>query len=138
MQKPRSSVSLTTFNDVFEVSFWIVLLCVLLILALSFYLIGRFISRTIGFDASLATVLLALIGQSVPIERTNLSVRTLVLTTCLTGAMILWGFNAGIVSVLTVENNVFPIKSIQVLSARKTSLSNVSYHQLRDMVHMPT
>jgi hypothetical protein len=123
MKKPRSSVSLTTFNDVFEVSFWIVLLCVLLILALGFYLIGQVLSVTIGLDSSLATVLLALIGQSGPIERTNMSVRTLVLTTCLTGAMVLWGFNAGIVSVLTVENNIFPIKSLQVEKATHKSHS---------------
>ena len=59
--------------------------------------------------------LLALIGQSIPIENaTALSIRALIISTCLCAAVVLWGFQAGIVSVLTVEVTDLPIKSLKV------------------------
>jgi len=84
---------------------------------ISFYAAGHFIREetTIDFNSSSATVLLALIGQSIPIVAKFLTVRILVISTCVTGALVLWGFQAGIVSVLTVDNKVFFIKTLKVI-----------------------
>ena len=58
---------------------------------------------------------LALIGQSIPVENaTSLSIRSLIISTCFCAAVVLWGFQAGIVSVLTVEVTELPIKSLKV------------------------
>jgi hypothetical protein len=54
-----------------------------------------------------------------------LSVRILLISTCLTGALVMWGFNAGIVSVLTVETTAFPIRNLQVYSPAKSSQGSV-------------
>jgi len=42
------------------------------------------------------------------------SLKTLVISTCIGAAVVLWGFQAGIVSVLTVEVVNYPIKSLKV------------------------
>jgi hypothetical protein len=121
MQKPRNSISLTTFTDVFETTFWIVLSIVLVGLLISFNFVGRFVDQNveqIRLDDSTATVLLAVVGQTVPIVGKILSIRILLISTCLTGAFVIWGFNAGIVSVLTVENVAFPVKNFQVVKSQ--------------------
>ena len=43
MQRPQSSVSWTTFTDVFEVPFWIVLSGVMVVLVFSFYFVGKLV-----------------------------------------------------------------------------------------------
>ncbi len=51
--------------------------------------------------------------------------RILVISTCIGAAVVLWGFQAGIVSVLTVELVDYPIKSLKVKywdAAKKSSL----------------
>ena len=116
MKRPRNTVSLTTFTDVFEIPFWIVLVVVLIGLFAAFCCFGRFVRNfeKIGFGDSAAAVYLALIGEAIPVTGKVLSVRILVVCTCLTGALVSWGFNAGIVSVLTVDNSDFPIKTLKV------------------------
>ena len=116
MKRPRNNVSLTTFTNVFEIPFWIVLVVVLIGLFAAFCCFGRFVRNfeKIGFGDSAAAVYLALIGEAIPVTGKVLSVRILVVCTCLTGALVSWGFNAGIVSVLTVDNSDFPIKTLKV------------------------
>ena len=116
MKKPKNLVSLTTFTDVFEIPFWIVLVLILVGLFVAFGCVGKFVRNfeKIGVGESAATVYLALIGQAVPVAGKVLSVRILVVCTCLTGALVSWGFNAGIVSVLTIDNSDYPIKTFKV------------------------
>ena len=88
-----------------------------IVLSLSFYIIGYCI-RDISYDlpTSIVTVLLSLVALSIPYQNPRrLSLRILVITTCIGSAVILWGFQAGIVSVLTAEVIDYPIKSLQVL-----------------------
>ena len=44
--------------------------------------------------------------------------RTLVLSVCVTGAIVFWAYNAGLTSLLTVENIVFPIKKLEDLAEK--------------------
>ena len=115
----KIKVSWTTFSDVFEKHFWLVLFIMIIAISLSFYTIGHCIKDNNSFDlpTSLVTVLLSLVGLSIPDQNPRrLSLRILVITTCIGSAVILWGFQAGIVSVLTAEVIDYPIKSLQVLS----------------------
>ena len=60
-------------------------------------------------------VYLALIGLSIPnVNPSKMSLRTLIVVTCICTAVVLWGFQAGITSVLTVDVADLPIKSIKV------------------------
>ena len=89
----------------------------IIVISLSFYIIGYCIKDNNSFDlsTSLVTVLLSLVGLSIPDQNPQrLSLRILVITTCIGSAVILWGFQAGIVSVLTAEVIDYPIKSLQV------------------------
>ena len=68
------------------------------------------------FPASLASVLWSLIGQSIAIDNPErLSLRILVISMLITSSVIFWGFQAGIVSVLTVDFVDYPIKSLKVI-----------------------
>ena len=49
---------------------------------------------------------------SIPVEARRIPSRCLILTVCLYGAFIYWSYNAGLVSLLTVENFHWPIKSL--------------------------
>ncbi len=67
------------------------------------------------FGTSSVTVLLAVIGLAIPLKTPKkLSMKILLFITCMAAAVILWGFQAGIVSVLTVEVVDYPIKSLKV------------------------
>jgi hypothetical protein len=71
--------------------------------------------KDLNISTSIAMVYLALIGLSIPnVNPRKLSLRTLIITTCICAAVVLWGFQAGIVSVLTVEVIDLPIKSLKV------------------------
>ena len=44
--------------------------------------------------------------------------RTLVLSVTLSGAIVFWAYNAGLVSLLTIDNIVFPIKKMEDLAEK--------------------
>lgn len=50
---------------------------------------------------------------SIPVEARRMPSRVLIFTVCLYGAFIYWSYNAGLVSLLTVENFYWPIKSLE-------------------------
>ncbi len=67
---PEKTISWTTFTDVFDLYFWIVLAVMTIVLSLAFYLSSFCLKdeTRIELTTSTVTVLLALIGQSIPIE----------------------------------------------------------------------
>ena len=124
---PETTVSWSTFPDVYDARFWLLLLITVVVLVTALYF-GSILAKDaarIGLLTSVATVYLSLIGQNIPITGARrVSLRILLLSTCVCTAVVLWGFQAGIVSVLTVEVIDLPIKSLQVtlLSWRNESL----------------
>jgi hypothetical protein len=99
MKIPGRSVSWTTFTDVFEKYFWLVLAGMVIILSLAFYMESSCIKDGIKVDlpTSATTVLLSLIGLSIPIsDPKRLSLRVLLISTCITAAVIFWGFQVSI------------------------------------------
>ena len=89
--------------------------CVILIISLSFQSIVYKACKDLNILTSIAIVYLALIGLSIPnVNPSKLSLKTLIIATCICTAVVLWGFQAGIVSVLTVDVVDLPIKSLKV------------------------
>ena len=66
------------------------------------------------FLESVSTVGLTLIGYSLYVTPNRVASRILILNVCITGAVAFWSYNAGLVSVLTVETFEYPIQSLQV------------------------
>jgi hypothetical protein len=134
MQIPGKSVSWTTFTDVFEKFFWLVIAIMVLVLSISLYLESRWTNdetEKIDFPTSTTTVLLSLIGQSIPVSNPRrLSLRILLISICVTAAVIFWGFQAGVVSVLTVEVVDYPIKTLKV-SRKYLSPLNILFYLFR-------
>lgn len=65
---PDKTVSWTTFSDVYDYKFWIVLLITLIVLVFAFYTGSRLANEmdTVGLGASVATVYLSLLGLALP------------------------------------------------------------------------
>ena len=63
---------------------------------------------------SFTTTFFSILGLGIPSKPRNGSGRILVLSICLTGAVVFWSYSAGLVSFLTVEKYEFPIKSLKV------------------------
>ena len=55
--------------------------------------------------------------------------RIFVLNACMTGAIIFWSYNAGLVSFLTVDNIQYPIQSLQVCANVIKSIFSYMYTQ---------
>ena len=120
MKKPRRSVSWTTFTDAFAFDFWGVLGLCFITLSILFYVIFLFVNgeTTINFGTSIATVFLSFVALEIPVDPNRVPGRILVITVCLTGALIFWSYNAGLVSLLTVDNIQFPVKSMKDLAEK--------------------
>ena len=66
------------------------------------------------FVFSIEAVFFSLIGQGVEIIPRTIYLKILLLSICVTGAIVYWSYCAGLVSTLTVENYEFPIKEFPV------------------------
>ena len=112
MQIPYQAVSWTTFLLVFDNMFWVVLLIVTLGLSVVLYalLLLAKRDRTTTFGLCFATVYCSFLSLSIPVEAKRVPSRCLVLTVCLAGALTFWSYNAGLVSLLTVEHFIWPIR----------------------------
>ena len=82
--------------------------------------------------------------MEIPIQPSQLPGRILVLTVCLCGSLIFEAYNAGLISFLTTETYVFPIKDLEdlahdpefiLLIARGTA--NVDYFESATMETNP-
>ena len=73
---------------------------------------------TINFGTSIATVFLSFMALEIPVEPNRVPGRALVLTVCISGALVFWSYNAGLVSLLTVDNIQFPVKSMKDLAEK--------------------
>ena len=56
----------------------------------------------------------------IPVDPNRVPGRTLTFTVCISGALIFWSYNAGLVSLLTVDNIQFPIKTMKDLAEKST------------------
>ena len=119
MQLPRQAVSWVTFLNVFDNLFWLTLLAITVALTLIFYIIFLFVNKeeTITIGTSFATVYLSLMALSIPVEGRRLPSRCLILSVSLTGALVYWAYNAGLVSLLTVEHFNLPVRSLNDIVA---------------------
>ena len=63
---------------------------------------------------SAEAIFCSLIGQGIEIIPTRTYMRILLLSVCVTGAIVYWSYCAGLVSTLTVENYEYPIKAFPV------------------------
>ena len=121
MLNPRQSFSWTTFIDVFDNNFWMSLSAVTAGISILFYVIFLFVDgeSTIDVGTSVSTVVLSLVALEIPVDPSRVPGRILVFTVTLVyGALNFWAYNAGLVSYLTVENLVFPIKSMKDLAEK--------------------
>jgi hypothetical protein len=66
----------------------------------------------IAFSAE--AIFFSLIGQGIELIPRRIYMKILLLSICVTGAIVYWSYCAGLVSTLTVENYEFPIKTFQV------------------------
>jgi hypothetical protein len=69
-----------------------------------------------------ATVFLSIIVQSIPIDPKRIPGKVFIFTLCMTGALIFYSYNAGLVSLLSVETFWYPITSMEVSSCCEMSL----------------
>ncbi len=106
----------TTFVEVFATLFWIVFLFV----TICFLIFGLFSFTYVqdevpvgGKDIS-AIVFLSLLAKEIGISPKKIPGKIFILTLGLTGAIISYSYNAGLVSFLSVEIFWYPIKSIEV------------------------
>jgi hypothetical protein len=67
-------------------------------------------------DASnaLATVFFSFLALEIPIKPSGIPRKIVILSVCLTGALLYWSYCACLVSFLTAEKIIFPITSFSV------------------------
>ena len=106
----------TTFVEVFATLFWIVFVFV----TFCFLLFGLFSFKfvhdevPVGNKSISGIVFLSLLAKEIWISPKRLPGKIFILTLGLTGAIISYSYNAGLVSLLSVEIFWYPIKSIEV------------------------
>ena len=116
MKTPRRSLSWTTFSEVFDDLFMGSLMLEFITLSVIFFAIFYFVNNetTIGAGTSISTVFLCHLALTIPVSPSRIPGRILVLTVCLSGALVFWSWNAGLISLLTAEIFTFPITSLKV------------------------
>ena len=121
MKRPNQALSWTTFLAVFDHNFWIVLVAIVFSLSVIFFITYFFASveDTADVGISLSTVLLAFVGLGITVNPRGLPGRILVLTVCLTGSIVWWAYNAGLVSHLTFDTINYPIGTLQHIADNK-------------------
>lgn len=114
---PRQGYAWTTFVDVFDNTFWTAMGIAFVITTLSLYILFLFVNRetTIGFNTSLAISFLAFLALSVPTAPQQVPGRVLFLSVLVMGSLCFWSYNAGLVSLLTVEVVNLPIQTLEDL-----------------------
>ena len=114
MLRPSKEFSWTTFTGVFHWKLWLTAAATFVGLVFLFYGIFLIVraENTITICTTLATVSRAMIALSLPIEGKRIPGRILIFTVCLTGALKWWSFNAGLTSTLTINEYVYPIRTL--------------------------
>lgn len=120
MKIPQRSLSWSTFTRVFDTHFMLLLAASTVTLSLIFFIIFYFVNNetTIGPGLSVATVWLGLLALEIPVAPNRMPGRILVFTVSIYGALVFWAYNAGLVSLLTAETFVYPIKSMKDLAEK--------------------
>jgi hypothetical protein len=117
MSLPKSSTVWTSFLDVFDKAFWVIVIFCALCLSIVCYITWISIENeppNNRFSTSIALVLLSHIGLSLSMSPKKVSTRISVLTVCTTGMVLFWVYNSGLTSFLTVEKVDLPIKTLEV------------------------
>jgi len=76
---------------------------------------------------SIALVLLSHIGLSLSLSPKQISTRMILLTVYMTGMVIFWVYNSGLISVLTVDKAHLEIKSFEVKLSPKIFMLSFSF-----------
>ena len=116
---PKRSFSWTTFVASFSEDYWIVLVSVTAGLSIVLFTSFLFVKNEATIDAgtSVTTVCLSLVGFGIPIGPKRVPGRILVFTvTLIFGALNFWAYNAQLISLLTAETHVYPIRSMKDLA----------------------
>ncbi len=122
MLLPETSTVWSSFLDVFDETYWIIIVCCTICLSIAAYITWTSVEnekKNYKFSTSIALVLLAHVGLSLSVQPKRASTRINLLTICVTGMVIYWVYNSGLVSVLTVDKVEWPIHSVKVKVSQK-------------------
>ena len=119
MKRPKGTILWTTFWEVFDHHFWIVFGGVFLIQSLQLFFALKFgrDDPQINYVTALSSVVLSTGTLDMHIKAKKVPARTMMFTIAITGAVVYWSYNAGLISTLTIERIVFPIKNFEDLKA---------------------
>ena len=119
MKRPKGTILWTTFWEVFDDHFWIVFGGVFLIQSLQLFFALKFgqDDPQINYVTALASVVLSTGTLDMHVKAKKVPGRTMIFTIAITGAVAYWSYNAGLISTLTIEMIVFPIKTFEDLKA---------------------
>ena len=129
MAKPKTSISHISYNDVFNVCYWILLVGTGILVCICFAILKNFNKET-QYDsreklnlqyinAGISLTYRALLGLDVYSSKhlnripTKMSIRICLLTACLLGMLNRDTFYAGLASLLTIEPPSMPITSLE-------------------------
>lgn len=122
MKKPLQSINWLTFVEVFSLQYWLAVIVIGIVLTLSLMSVKKWIEnpeRSGGNpDMPSSSVSVGLALMSLDVKQGNphrLTTRILVMAICLFGALNFWSYNAGLVSLLTVEVFNVPINQLKDL-----------------------
>ena len=103
MKRPNRSYKWTTFVEVFSNRVWLFIFITYVVWSLALMVTKRLLEKSTDWYISpLASVGLALISLDVRQNPVKLSSRIMIFSVCMAGALKLWSYNAGLVSLLTV------------------------------------
>ena len=71
------------------------------------------------FPESASIVYLAFLAKPIPANPETTPARILLVSACITGAMVFWSYNAVLTSYLTVEKINYPIRSLEVATLNR-------------------
>jgi hypothetical protein len=117
MQLPNSSTVWSAFIDVFDKTYWAIVIICVICLSVVCYIIWISIENEPTNNKliiSIALVLLSHIGKSISVSQKQNSTRIILLTVYMSGMVIFWVYNSGLISVLTVDKAHVEIKSFEV------------------------
>ncbi len=117
MQLPNSSTVWSAFIDVFDKTYWAIVIICVICLSVVFYITWLSIEnepQNNKLITSIALVLLSHIGMSISVSPKKISTRMILLTVYITGMVIFWVYNSGLISVLTVDKAELQVKSLEV------------------------
>ena len=114
MLRPSKDFSWVSFTGVFHWKLWLTAAATFVVLLILFYVTFLIVraENTLTICTTLAIVSRAMVTLSLPIEGKRIPGRILIFTVCLTGALKWWSFSAGLTSTLTINEYVYPIKTL--------------------------